>query len=502
MLVIGGGATGLGVAVDAARRGYATLLVEQNDFGKGTSSRSTKLVHGGVRYLEQGNISLVRDALRERGILRANAPHLVGAIPFVLPAYEWWEKPFYGIGLKLYQFLAGRLGFGPSRWLSREETLRRVPGLRTGGLRGGVLYIDGQFDDARFLVHLAATAVDHGAVVLNHARVTHLLRDGHGAVTGARFTDAVSGEPCDARARVVINATGPFVDTVRALADPDAPPLITPSRGTHIVLDRSFLPGDCAIIVPKTSDGRVMFAIPWRGHVLIGTTDVPTPDAALEPQASPGEIQFLLETAGMYLERRPSRADILSVFAGIRPLVRAPKHHGNTSAIPRDHTLLVDPSGMVTITGGKWTTYRRMAEECVSRAAAVAGLPPRPCETRSLRLHGWHDSPDNLGELAAYGADAQAIRALVRENPALGERLHPALPDIAAQVVWAVREELAESLEDVLGRRLRILFLNALAAIEVAPRAAELMAAELGRSSEWAAAQVAEFTRTARGYQP
>jgi glycerol-3-phosphate dehydrogenase len=499
VLVIGGGASGAGVAVDAASRGYDTLLVERHDFGKGTSSRSTKLAHGGVRYLQQGNLSLVMEALRERGRLRANAPHLVSALSFIVPSYAWWERPFYGTGLKLYQALSGRHGFGPSRWLSKEETLRRLPGLKREGLRGGVEYYDGQFDDCRLLIHLLATAADLGATVLNYAEVTGLTRDGSGTIAGAQIRDALSGETWTARAKVVINATGPFVDSVREMGDSSSGNMVVTSQGSHVVLDGSFLPGDAALMVPRTRDGRVLFAIPWRGHTLVGTTDIPVDGAAMEPRATEEEVEFILSTAALYLERKPTRADILSVFAGIRPLARSGDSR-RTAALSRDHVLRVESGGLVTLTGGKWTTYRRMAEQCVDEAARVAKLPERPSRTKDMPVHGSDANAARFGDLSVYGADAPAVSALIQEDPKLGERLHPALPDIGAQIVWAAREEMAMTVEDALARRSRALFLNAKAALEMAPRAAELMARELGRDASWQAAQVEEFRAVAAGY--
>src|SRR5688572_6449366 len=323
MVIVRGGATGAGVAVDAASRGYSVLLLEQSDFGKGTSSRSTKLVHGGVRYLEQGNIPLVMEALKERGILRQNAPHLVSNLPFVVPNYDWWEAPFYGIGLKVYNLLAGKYGFGPSEILSFEETLERLPTIRREGLRGGVVYYDGQFDDTRLLINLVQTAAEQGAVLLNYVKVIGVERGPDGTVDGVVARDMETGREFTAAARIVINATGPFADGVRRLADPAAEPLIAPSQGIHLVFDRSFLPGESAIMVPHTRDGRVMFAIPWHGHTLVGTTDTAIEQPSLEPRAFDSEVSFILETAGLYLHKAPTREDVLSVFCGIRPLVRS-----------------------------------------------------------------------------------------------------------------------------------------------------------------------------------
>jgi len=499
MILVGGGATGAGIAVDAAARGYAVLLLEQHDFGKGTSSRSTKLVHGGVRYLEQGNVPLVMEALKERGLLRRNAPHLVSELPFIVPSYAWWEGPFYGIGLKVYQALSGKYGFGPSQLISKEETLRRLPNVNPDGLTGGVIYYDGQFDDARLLINLVATAAEQGATLLNYAKVTGLHKGGDGIVSGVDWENVETGETFQARAKVVVNATGPFTDSVRRLAEPDATPLIAPSQGAHLVLDRSFLPGDNAIMVPHTSDGRVMFAIPWHGHTLVGTTDTPVTQAPLEPVALDREIEFMLETAGLYLEKKPARADILSVFAGIRPLVKS-GDGANTAALSRDHTIHIDKSGLLSIAGGKWTTYRNMAQDCVDQAATLADLPDKPCATRTLNIHGHHPDAASFGPLSFYGSDAPAIRRLIDGDHALGHPLDAQLPYVEAEVVWAARAEMARTVEDILARRTRALFLNAKAAIRMAPRVASLLARELGCDKKWQTDQVEKFNQIAGGY--
>lgn len=503
MLVIGGGATGVGIAVDAASRGYSVALLEQADFGKGTSSRSTKLIHGGVRYLQQGNIPLVMEALRERGVLRQNAPHLVADLGFVVPNYAWWEAPFYGVGMKVYDLLAGRYGFGPSRLLSEAATLAEIPTLRTDGLLGGVRYHDGQFDDARLLISLARTAVNHGALVVNYLQVDGFLRDADGYVAGVTARDLEGGARLDVPARVVVNAAGAFCDVLRRLDDADARPMVSASQGVHIVLDRSFLPGRSAIMVPHTADGRVMFAIPWHDHVLVGTTDTPVSEAALEPRALDHEIALILDTAANYLGRAPRRSDIRSVFAGIRPLVSNPHADGDdTAALSREHSISVSPNGLLTIAGGKWTTYRKMAQDVVDHAAMLARLDERSCITRTLRVHGYTDAPNTDAALALYGSDAEGIISLMDEIPELAARLHPDLPYRAAEVVWAARYEMARSVEDVLARRTRALFLNAGAAMAMAPAVARLLASELARDNGWVQAQIETFCTLARGYLP
>lgn len=486
LIVIGGGATGAGCAVDAASRGLKVLLLEGADFGKGTSSRSTKLVHGGVRYLAQGNLPLVREALRERGILLRNAPHLVRKTGFVVPCYSLWDKFFYGAGLKIYDLLSGKYRLGKTKILSREETVERLPNIATEDLRGGVLYFDGQFDDTRLLIDLVKTASEHGAAVLNYARVTSLVKDEDGRVTGVGFEDALTGAKYEVRARAVINATGAFCDEVRRMSASGAPDIVTLSQGVHLVFDRSFLPGDNALMIPKTSDGRVLFAVPWQGVTLVGTTDTPIESAELEPVAQEAEIAFILETAGRYLAKKPRREDILSIFTGIRPLVKSGAAK-NTASLSRGHTIEIDGSGLLTITGGKWTTYRSMAEDAVNQAMGLAGLEERRSRT---------------GEMRIQDADAEKIRAMIAENPELGNKIHPDLPYTAAEVVWAVRHEVAQTVEDVLARRTRALFINAKAAIEAAPEAVRIMSREMGKGQEWAAREVEEFRKIAAGYLP
>ena len=503
VVVIGGGATGAGVAVDAATRGYATLLVEREDFGKGTSSRSTKLVHGGVRYLEQGNVSLVMEALKERGLLRQNAPHLVHDLEFVVPNYSWWEAPFYGIGMKIYDLLAVKYSFGRSKILSREETLKRLPTIEQDGLRGGVVYHDGQFDDTRLLTHLVMTAADHGATVLNYCAAVGLERDGDGFVNGVALEDRETGERITVGAKCVVNATGIFTDEVRRMAEPGAEGMVSPSQGIHVVLEKSFLRGNNAIMVPRTSDGRVMFAIPWHGHTVVGTTDTPIEAPSYEPKPLEEEIEFVLSTAAEYLSRKPSREDVLSIYVGIRPLVKAAgSDSSKTSALSRDHTIHIDGSGLLTIVGGKWTTYRHMAEDAVNHAATLGKLPDAACRTAELKVHGWREGVPEEDDLSVYGADADAIRALAATSQELGERLHPELPYLAAEIVWAAREEMSRSVDDALSRRTRALLLHARAAMQIAPKVAMMLARELGRDEAWQRDQVEAFTTLARQYLP
>ena len=497
-IIIGGGATGLGTAIEAASRGYRAVLIEQSDFAKGTSSRSTKLIHGGVRYLQQGNITLVLEALKERGTLRQNAPHLVSNLPFVVPNYDWWEGPFYGIGLKVYDMLSGKHGFGHSRKLSREKTLERIPTVEARGLRGGVIYFDGQFDDARLAVNMAETAAEQGATVLNYMKAVELIKTGD-VVDGVVAEDMETGETYTLKAKAVINATGVFTDSIRQMDDPEAEAMISPSQGVHIVLDKSFLPGQSAVMVPHTADGRVLFAVPWHDHVIVGTTDTLVEDTPLEPRPLKEELDFLLEHAARYLTKDPAPDDVLSAFAGLRPLVSL-SHDENTAAISRDHTVHISRSGLVTITGGKWTTYRKMAEDTIDQAAMLAHLDERPSVTATLNIHGYHNHPEQFGPLAVYGADAPAVQKVCREEPSYGKLLHPALPTRAGEVIWAVRHEMARTVEDVLSRRCRALLLNARAAMAMAPQVAGLMARELGKGSDWQDEQVAAFNELAAGY--
>ncbi|MDA1087703.1 MAG: glycerol-3-phosphate dehydrogenase/oxidase [Verrucomicrobia bacterium] len=501
MVIIGGGATGLGTAVDAASRGYDVVLFEQCDFAKGTSSRSTKLVHGGVRYLQQGNVSLVTEALKERGLLLQNAPHLVDDVAFIVPSYEWWESPFYGIGLKVYDLLAGRYGFGKSETLSREEVIAEIPSINPEGLRGGTRYYDGQFDDARLAINLATTAFEQGATLLNYARVSAINKDEDGVAGGVTIVDAETGQEHRIDGRVVINATGPFADAVRRLDNPDAKPIIAPSQGVHLVLERSFISGDAAIMVPHTDDGRVMFAIPWHDVAVVGTTDTPIDEISLEPRAFDEEIDYILETANRYLQRPATRDDILSVFAGIRPLVKAGDAE-DTAALSREHAILVDPdSGLLTAAGGKWTTYRKMAEDIVDQAFVLADLEPEPCMTRDLQIHGYHRRAERFGRFDFYGSDAAEIENLTQSDPALAERVHPELELTAGEIIWFCRREMARTVDDVLARRSRSLLFNARAAMQATDAVARVMARELGHGKDWIQQQSDDFRAIASRYQ-
>ncbi|MBW1892510.1 MAG: glycerol-3-phosphate dehydrogenase/oxidase [Deltaproteobacteria bacterium] len=500
IIVIGGGATGLGVAVDAASRDYSTVLLEQSDFAKGTSSRSTKLVHGGVRYLAQGDISLVLEALHERGLLCRNAPHLVKNQAFIIPSYDWWEGPFYNIGMKVYDMMAGKLGLGPSEKISKEETLTAIPNLSEKQLNGGVIYYDGQFDDARLSINLAQTAVENGGIALNYIKVTGLIKDKQNLVCGVKAREEETGDLYTLKSRVVINATGVFVDDILHMNDPATPKTVRPSQGVHIVLDKSFLQSETAIMIPKTSDGRVLFAVPWHGKVIVGTTDTPIEQTALEPRALETEIEFILSTAAKYLKKDPQRKDVLSVFAGLRPLAAQQDNEKSTKEISRSHKLIVSLSGLVTITGGKWTTYRKMAEDTVNKATLVGGLPEKACVTRNMPIHGYvkntrFDAPGYF-----YGADRAHIMDIIHNDSSFGEKLHPGYEFTKAQVLWAVRNEMARTVEDFLARRVRALLLDARASMEMAPEVALLMARELGYDQDWVKSQIKQYIELAGGY--
>jgi len=501
VVVIGGGATGLGVAVDAASRGYSTLLLEQHDFAKGTSSRSTKLVHGGVRYLQQGDISLVLEALKERGLMIKNAPHLVKNQAFVIPNYEWWDGPFYQVGLKVYDLMSGKLGIGSSKKLSKEETVEYIPTIGQKGLKGGVVYYDGQFDDARMALSLAKTAKQYSGVVLNYCRVDGLIKNEEEIITGLKFTDLERGEAHEATAKTVINATGVFADAVKQMDEPGVKPMIQPSQGIHLVVSKEFLPDKYAIMVPQTKDGRVMFAVPWHNKVVLGTTDTIKEKAELEPVPQQKEIDFILETAGQYLRKQPTRKDVLAVFSGLRPLAKPEGDGKSTKEISRHHKVMISLSGLITIIGGKWTTYRKMAEDTVDNAILIGGLPERKCITSTLPIYGFDKNLDiTTDPLAVYGTEKYQLLELEEEQPKLAELLSESLPLRKSQVVWAVRHEMARSVEDMLGRRVRALFLDAREAFRIAPEVAKLMAEELGQGEDWVKRQLIEFDELKKVY--
>jgi glycerol-3-phosphate dehydrogenase len=499
IIIIGGGATGLGCALDATTRGFKTLLLEQSDFAKGTSSRSTKLVHGGVRYLAAGDVSLVYEALRERGLLLQNAPHLVKKQSFIITCYSIFEKIKYVVGLKLYDLLAGKFSFGSSVILNKKKTLNALKGIGNKKLKGGVQYFDGQFDDARLALNIAQTAIENGATVLNYLKVNQLTKV-NGLINGVAAEDIETGQRFEINGKVVINATGVFVDDILKMDKPNAKPLVRPSQGVHVVLDCSFMSSKSALLIPKTTDGRVLFAVPWHQHLVLGTTDTPLNEHSLEPLALAKEIDFILETAGKYLERKPTKNDILSVFAGLRPLAAPNKNIDKTKEISRSHKLVVSNSNLITITGGKWTTYRKMAEDTIDKAVSTANLSVSKCVTKNLAIHGSTTQTEN-NHFDFYGSDAPLIKKLIEQHPELEEKLHPNFPYQMGEVVWAVRNEMARTVEDVLARRLRVLFLEAKVAVEMAPKVAEIIASELGYNKGWESEQIRSFVALASRYR-
>lgn len=502
MAIIGGGATGLGVALNAALRGLSVLLCERADFAKGTSSRSTKLVHGGVRYLAQGNISLVREALHERALILQNAPHLAQPLAFVMPSYTCWEMPFFGTGLMMYDALAGRRGLGKTAFLGKNSTLQCLPNLKSAHLRGGVKYWDGQFDDARLAMALARTSAQHGALLLNYMPVTGLLQ-ANGNICGVTIRDAMSGDSVSVHARCVVNATGVWVDHVRQMAATTessvrVKDMVSPSQGVHVVVDRSFMPGNHALIIPKTSDGRVLFAVPWLGKVILGTTDTPRADTSEEPDAFKEELDFILNESGRYLERAPTRADIRSIWVGLRPLVKPESDNGTaTKTISREHTVAISSQGLVTVTGGKWTTYRAMAEDVMQHCKSAGLVSTQGKDlTERTKLVGSqssartaHDMTQPPGE-HSYGDESVALQTLPGHDRQIAEGLTESM------VRFAARFEYAICVEDVLARRSRLLFLDARQAEAVADEVGNILKEETGLDP-----QVESFKSIAQHYQ-
>lgn len=500
LIVIGGGATGCGVALDAASRGLKVALVEKNDFAEGTSSRSTKLVHGGVRYLEMAvkkldlvQYNLVRDGLRERYVLLKNAPHLSNRLSLVTPLYRWIDVPYVFSGLKLYDILAGKRNIGHSRLLSRKEVLRRFPTVKAEGLKAGVLYYDGQFHDVRMALSLALTAEKHGAAIVNHVAVTGLCKE-NGKISGAVLTDSLTGESWQLGAKGVINAAGPFADQIRLLDNPAADKIISASTGIHIVLDKRFAPPDTGLMIPETEDGRVLFVLPWENHALVGTTDEP---AAIteHPQPLEAEIDYLLRHVARYFNLQVEKSDIKAVWSGLRPLVSDPKAT-DTAKLARDHVLEESTSGLLTIAGGKWTTYRKMALDTVDQALKLFNLSaPRPtCQTEHLPVLGSAEY-DEKGDLVlseefgfsadvashlhqTYGDQAEQVAKLAESG--YGARLVENHPVLEAEVLYSVRYEMAERVIDVLARRLTLALLDTDAARQAIPRVIEVMTKELG----------------------
>ena len=498
--IIGGGATGLGIAVDAASRGYKTLLVEKYDFANGTSSKSTKLVHGGVRYLANGDVKLVYSALKERGLIFQNAAHVSFVQSFVIPSYGWFNKLKFLIGLKLYDWMAGGLRIGKSTLLSKNEVVSKLPHIKTKGLIGGVQYFDGQFDDARLAINLAQTASEHGATLLNYSEVISIHKNTQGKVDGLVFRDREGQEDYVVKSKAVINATGIFVDDILKLDTTTHKNLVRPSQGAHIVVDKHFLGGADALMIPETSDGRVLFGVPWHDKILLGTTDTPIDTHQIEPRPLEEEINFILKTAQEYLEDAPQRKDILSIFAGLRPLAAPTSGDSNsTKEISRDHKLIKSESDLITITGGKWTTYRKMGEETVDLCIKTAGLAPQACKTTHLPIHGCTTIKQE-GHWQVYGSDFAAIQKLMQEQPALAEKIHENYDFRLAEVVWSCQQEMVVKLADFMARRIRFLLLDAQASLAAAPKVAKLMALELGKDEAWVEMQLQDYADLVKNY--
>lgn len=498
LIIIGGGATGLGIALDATTRGYKTLLVEQADFAKGTSSRSTKLVHGGVRYLAQGDVKLVREASIERGLLHRNAPHLVKDQNFIVPVYNLLDRMKYTIGLKLYDWIAGKLGLGPSVFISKKEVIEKIPGIRTTGLKGGVLYHDGQFDDSRLAINLAQTTWENGGFAINYMQVIQLLKNEKSKICGVAVMDLETKKTYEIKAKAIVNATGVFVDDILQMDKPGRNKTICFSQGVHLVLDKKFYSSAEALMIPKTSDGRVLFAVPWHNKVIIGTTDTPVEKASLEPQALDKEIEFILQTACDYLTTKPQRSDVLSVFAGLRPLA-APQEKGQkTKEISRSHKIIISDSKLFTILGGKWTTYRKMGEDMVNRIEIELQWQHTKPRTQSLHIHGYVTNADWNDPLYFYGSDASSIRNEMKENE--NEWLSEELKIHKTQIKWAIEHEMARTVEDFLSRRTRALLLNAKESKRIAPETASIMAAILNKEEQWIKDQIETFNKLAEQY--
>jgi glycerol-3-phosphate dehydrogenase len=499
IIVIGGGATGLGIALDGASRGYKALLLEQSDFAKGTSSRSTKLVHGGVRYLAQGDLLLVLEALHERGLMLKNAPHVTFNQEFIIPVYTVWDAFMYTVGLKFYDLLAGRLSMGKSYFINKKETVRRLPQLKPEGLKGGVVYHDGQFDDSRMALSIAHSCVENGGLVLNYFKVTGLLKSETGKINGVAAKEIFSGEEFRLKAGLVINAAGVFADSIDSRDNPLAKPSIKPSQGVHIVLDKSFLRSSSAIMIPKTNDGRVLFAIPWHNEVVVGTTDTPISEISLEPVATGEEINFILHTAEKYLVKPPRREDIISIFAGLRPLAANPDNPASTKEVSRRHKITLSPSSLLTIIGGKWTTYRRMADETLNKAIKAGLLEKRKCVTSDLKLAGAPigSSPRRFH---IYGDRSVEIEKMISDNPLLGQPINPGFPYTRAEISWICRNEMPLTLEDILARRTRALFLNASVSEEISAEVARIMAEEFGYDETWQKDQIESYHQLVKNY--
>jgi glycerol-3-phosphate dehydrogenase len=498
-VIIGGGATGIGIALEASARGYSVALLEKSDFTKSTSSKATKLMHGGVRYLAQGDIGLVREAVVERGLALKNAPHITKSQSFIIPTHGLYDEILYTVGLTFYDLLAGKLSLGRSKRISKSETLKRISLINPDKISAGVVYYDGQFDDSRMAINVLQTAVGLGARVVNYCGVEGLLKDAEGNITGVKVHDELDGASFEIKGKQIVNATGVFADDVLQMDSPGAEKTIAPSQGVHLMLDKSFLPGDDAITIPKTDDGRVLFLVPWHNRVIVGTTDTPLEKESLEPVALEEEIGFILSTASRYLTKAPKRSDVLSVFAGLRPLAAPKKEGSKTKEISRSHKIYTSESGLLTIVGGKWTTFRRMGQDLVDKAEGNHGWKHIPTKTKHLKIHGYKENVDYNDPLYFYGSDEEKILNLSKEN-GFDESISTSMEVIAAQVIWAIRHEMALNIEDFLARRVRCQLLNAKESVKMAPKVAKIMAKELGKDEAWQVKQVADYIEVTSNY--
>lgn len=503
VLVIGGGASGLGVALDGVSRGLKVALLEKSDFAKGTSSRSTKLLHGGVRYLAQGQIKLVFEALHERGLLIKNANHLSKSQAFVIPVYSFFDYIKYGIGLKIYDWMSKRLSLGKSEMVSKDRMLKLMPHIKTKGLRGGVMYYDGQFDDSRLAINVAQTIIEKGGHLANYTAVISLIKNEKDLLVGVEAKDLLTNITFEIKAKMVVNATGVFADKILKMDNPDASKSIQPSQGVHIILDKKFTQSEAALMIPKTSDGRVLFAVPWKQNLVVGTTDTLVKKPKLEPQALKSEVEFILETAQNYLTPKPQKEDIKSVFAGLRPLAKTTDKNEKTKEVSRSHKVIVSKSGLVSLVGGKWTTFRRMGQDTIDEFYKLTHQKVVKSSSSNLMIHGAFDvAIEHKNTIDVYGTDAPKLAALIEENPKWNELLHPNFPNKVVEVIWAVRHEMAQTVDDILSRRLRILFQDVNAALELAPKVASLMKTELIKDSSWEQGQITTFNKIANKYKP
>ena len=496
VVIIGGGASGLGIALDASKRGYKTLLLEKHDFAKGTSSRSTKLIHGGVRYLQNGDITLVIESLKERGILKRNAPHLVQDLSFVIPTYDWWASPFYGIGMKIYDMMAGKLGLGKSEIISKEETEKLIPNISKKGLRGGVIYHDGQFDDSRMAITLALSADSKKTTLLNYCNVEGLIKK-DGEIIGLNFTDLINSKKYQIKSKVVINATGVFAEEIIRMDQPKIEKMIQPSQGVHIVLERRFLKSKHAILIPQTSDGRVLFAVPWKNYVVVGTTDTHVKKASEEPKALNEEIDFILKNAGKYMSVKPKRDDIKSVFAGLRPLA-ATSNKQSTKEVSRSHKIDISPSGLISVLGGKWTTYRKIAEDALNTAISINKLKKKKCKTERTKLFGFKRNVSWSDPMHVYGSMKKKVESLggINDNKSLSKKFY-----ISNNIIeWSIIHEMALTVEDILARRTRCVFLDSKESKRISPVVAQKMADVLGEDDKWIDAELKKFNKLIKNY--